>query len=277
LIVDPFKRAKARFWSHFCHRVHLSHHLFRNNLLDEGQAECYISIMKPIIAYYRVSTRRQGRSGLGLEAQKAAVAAHAKAIGGRIVAEFTEVETGKRADRPQLTAALARAKAHRATLVIAKLDRLSRNVAFTSALMDAGVDFVACDNPHATRLTIHILAAVAEDEARRISERTKAALAAARRRGVQLGTNRRGHSIDHAKGTRNGLAKAIATAADIRRKDRAACYAHLLAEIKELRDDGESFAAIAARLNEAGNVTTNGKPFAAMSVKRICDWADVAA
>lgn len=233
--------------------------------------------MKKIVAYYRVSTKRQGRSGLGLEAQQSAVAAFAKSTGGRIVAEFTEVETGKRADRPQLAQAIARARAHRATLVIAKLDRLARNVAFTAALMESGVDFVACDNPHATRLTIHILAAVAEDEARRISERTKAALAAARRRGVALGTHRRGHVIDHAKGTRNGLAKAVATAADNRQKDRAACYAHLLDDIKEWRDDGESFAAIAQRLNEGGHVTTNGKPFAAMTVKRICDWLQIVA
>src|SRR5437016_1985571 len=136
-----------------------------------------------IIAYYRVSTKRQGQSGLGLDAQRAALEAYAKANGGKIGAEYTEVETGKRSDRPKLREAIARTRALRGKLVIAKLDRLVRNVAFTATLMDSGIEFVCCDNPHATRLTIHILAAVAEDEARRISERTTAALAAAKRRG----------------------------------------------------------------------------------------------
>jgi len=146
--------------------------------------------MKKLVCYYRVSTRKQERSGLGLEGQKAAVEVYAECAFGTIIGEYTEVETGKRADRPELAKALAQAKRAGATLVVAKLDRLARNVAFTSALMDSGVDFVCCDNPHATRLTIHILAAVAEDEARRISERTKAALAAAKRRGVKLGAAR---------------------------------------------------------------------------------------
>ena len=130
--------------------------------------------MNNLIAYYRVSSKRQGRSGLGLEAQQADVAVYARQHGGKLLASYTEVETGKRSDRPELARAIAHAKRARATLVVAKLDRLARNVAFTSKLMDSGVDFVCCDNPHATRLTIHILAAVAEDEARRISERTKA-------------------------------------------------------------------------------------------------------
>jgi DNA invertase Pin-like site-specific DNA recombinase len=126
-----------------------------------------------LISYFRVSTRKQERSGLGLEGQKAAVASFAGSNGARVLAEYTEVESGKRADRPALAKAIAQAKRCRATLVVAKLDRLARNVAFTSALRESGVDFVACDNPHANRLTIHIPAAVAEDEARRISERTK--------------------------------------------------------------------------------------------------------
>lgn len=109
------------------------------------------------------------------------------------VQSYTEVESGKRKDRPQLTKAIGHAKLARATLVVAKLDRLARNVAFLSALMESEIDFVACDNPHANRPTIHILAAVAEDEVRRISERTKAALAAAKRRGIKLGSARPGH------------------------------------------------------------------------------------
>ncbi len=134
------------------------------------------------IAYYRVSTARQGQSGLGLEAQQAAVAAFCEPI-----ETYTEVETGKRSDRPELQRAIAACKRMGATLVVAKLDRLARNVAFVSTLMESGVEFVACDNPTANRLTVHILAAVAEDEARRISERTKAALAAYKARGGTLG------------------------------------------------------------------------------------------
>jgi DNA invertase Pin-like site-specific DNA recombinase len=222
-----------------------------------------------IIAYYRVSTKRQGQSGLGLDAQKAALAAYAKANGGKIVAEYTEVETGKRSDRPKLAEAIARARAVRGVLVIAKLDRLARNVAFVSALMESGCEFIACDNPHATRLTIHILAAVAEDEARRISERTKAALSAAKRRGVKLGTHRRGHSIDWRKGQRNGLSKATAAAATVRAKARNDCYSFLVDDMRAWRAAGESYAAIAERLNNAGHVTTSGKEFAAMTVQRI--------
>src|ERR1700683_5698599 len=137
------------------------------------------------IAYYRVSTARQGKSGLGLEAQKQAVQAHLN--GEKPLSEFTEVESGRRSDRPQLAAALAACRVHRAVLVIAKLDRLARNVAFVSSLMEAGVEFEACDFPQANRLTIHILAAVAEHETRMISDRTRAALSAAKSRGTVLG------------------------------------------------------------------------------------------
>ena len=142
--------------------------------------------MKTLIAYYRVSTQKQGRSGLGLEAQRAAVAEYAAAHGA-IVAEFTEVESGKRDDRPQLEAALAACKKQKATLVIAKLDRLARRLSMITRLQDSKVDFVACDNPHATKFTIQILGAVAELERDMISDRTKAGLAVAKARGVQLG------------------------------------------------------------------------------------------
>jgi DNA invertase Pin-like site-specific DNA recombinase len=141
------------------------------------------------IAYFRVSTARQGRSGLGLEAQQEAVRQYLASVGGTVVATFTEVETGKRNARPELSRALAACKRYKAKLVIAKLDRLSRNVAFLSAMMDGKTEFIACDNPTATRLTLHILAAVAEHEAEVISQRTIAALQAAKRRGVVLGRN----------------------------------------------------------------------------------------
>lgn len=150
------------------------------------------------IAYYRVSTTRQGRSGLGLEAQQSAVLTYLDGKSCTLLKEFTEIESGKRSDRPQLAAALAACRLYKATLIIAKLDRLARNVAFVSTLMEAGVEFVAVDFPQANRLTIHILAAVAEHEAKVISDRTKAALEAAKKRGVVLGgfRGRAGTSAD---------------------------------------------------------------------------------
>jgi DNA invertase Pin-like site-specific DNA recombinase len=164
------------------------------------------------VAYLRVSTARQGESGLGLDAQSAAVEAFARQHGGTIIASHIEIESGKRSDRPELAQALAAARKGKATLLIAKLDRLARNVAFIANLMDAGVDFVACDQPFASRLTLHILAAVAEDEARRISERTKAALAAAKRRGVKLGSSIAAETAAKARAVRSSyVAKANAT------------------------------------------------------------------
>ena len=141
------------------------------------------------VAYYRVSTDRQGKSGLGLDAQRKAVSDYLNGGAWELVAEFTEVESGKRADRPQLDAALVLAKKLKATLIIAKLDRLSRDVHFISGLMKGAVDFVVCDFPQANKLTVHILAAVAEHEREMISQRTKAALAAAKARGTILGSH----------------------------------------------------------------------------------------
>lgn len=141
-----------------------------------------------LVAYYRVSTRQQGQSGLGLEAQRAAVETYVASIGATLLFEYIEIESGKRVDRPQLAAALLMCRTAGATLVIAKLDRLARNVAFLSALMDGDVDFRALDLPGASRFHLHIMAAVAEQEALAISQRTTAALQAAKARGKTLGT-----------------------------------------------------------------------------------------
>lgn len=144
------------------------------------------------VAYYRVSTSTQGRSGLGLDAQRAAVAAHLSATSNALVGEFTEIESG-RADhlrnRPQLVAALAFAKRHNATLVIAKLDRLARSVLVLATLMAAGSPFLALDLPHANPLTLHILAAVAQHESEIIGHRISAALAVKKARGERLGAS----------------------------------------------------------------------------------------
>jgi DNA invertase Pin-like site-specific DNA recombinase len=143
--------------------------------------------MGEIIGYVRVSTQRQGKSGLGLEAQLAAINNYASRNGAEVIAVYQEVESGKISDRPELAKALAHARRAKATLVVAKLDRLARSVAFVSQIMDSGAEFIAVDNPFATRLTLHILAAVAEHEAAMISVRTKAALQATKARGVRLG------------------------------------------------------------------------------------------
>lgn len=143
------------------------------------------------VAYYRVSTARQGQSGLGLDAQREAVARYLNGGAWELVEEFTETETGKGVDalakRPQLRAALELSKRQGATLIIAKLDRLARNVAFIAGMMESRVKFVACDMPDANELTVHVMAAFAEHEAKRIGERTREALAAAKARGVRLG------------------------------------------------------------------------------------------
>ena len=145
--------------------------------------------MPDFVAYYRVSTDRQGSSGLGLDAQRQAVASHiAPAVP---LVEFTEVESGKKhTNRPQLLAALAECRKRRATLVIAKLDRLGRNVVFIATLMESEVEFICCDNPHANKFMLHLLAAFAEHERELISKRTIAALAEAKRRGTKLGNPR---------------------------------------------------------------------------------------
>jgi DNA invertase Pin-like site-specific DNA recombinase len=140
-----------------------------------------------LVAYYRVSTKAQGQSGLGLEAQRAAVAEHVRTTNSTLQSEYTEIESGKVNSRPQLAAALAQCRVCNRILVIAKLDRLARNVAFLSAIMEGDVEFRALDLPGASKFHLHIMAAVAEQEAKAISDRTKAALQAAKARGTVLG------------------------------------------------------------------------------------------
>ena len=146
--------------------------------------------MKKIISYIRVSTQKQGMSGLGMEAQQKTVQQYLAEQSSELVAEFVEVESGRKTDkqRPELAKALEACKKNKAVLVVAKLDRLARNVHFISGLMKSKVNFMALDMPEANELTLHVMAAFAEHEAKRISERTKAALAIAKERGVQLGT-----------------------------------------------------------------------------------------
>jgi DNA invertase Pin-like site-specific DNA recombinase len=159
------------------------------------------------VAYYRVSTDKQGKSGLGLDAQRKAVNDYLNGGDWELAAEFTEIEAGRKSDRPELVKALGVCKRHMATLVIARLDRLARNVHFISGLMETKVKFVACDMPEATPFMLHIYAAVAEQEARAISVRTKVALQAAKQRGVRLGRTGaeilapkyRGEALDRAK------------------------------------------------------------------------------
>ena len=219
--------------------------------------------MTRIVAYYRVSTEAQGRSGLGLEAQRHAVASLCASRGWSIVAEFTEVESGKRADRPELSAALHRAKVTGAVLVVAKLDRLSRNMAFLSALQESGARFIAADMPEANELTVHIMAAVAQAERKAIATRTRDALAAAKARGVRLGNPNGAAALRRAaKGTGAALevVRANATA-------RAADYAPVIADLRAT--GAASLPALAAGLNERGIVTPRGGRWHPSSVRNL--------
>jgi DNA invertase Pin-like site-specific DNA recombinase len=218
-----------------------------------------------LVPYYRVSTLKQAQSGLGLEGQDATVRQFAEAHGGKVLRSYTEVETGKRADRPELAKAIAHARRSKATLVIAKLDRLTRNVHFLSGLMEAGVRFVACDQPSANDLTIHILAAVAQDEAQRISDRTKAALAAYKARGGKLGASRPECRNLTAEASRCG-AKAAGEAA---RRDADAAYTDLYPIMNDLRDEGLSLRAIARHLNDEGYETRRGRAWNHVQVRAV--------
>jgi DNA invertase Pin-like site-specific DNA recombinase len=218
-----------------------------------------------ILGYLRVSTKVQGESGLGMEAQKAAIEAYAKQTGATILAYYTEIESGKLSDRPQLAKALAHARRAKATLVVAKLDRLARNVAFLSALMDSTVPFIACDNPHANRLTLHILAAVAEAEAKAISDRTKAALAAYKARGGKLG----GALPQCRNLTPDAIAKGRENSIKARGLAAREAYADLQPLLSEMRAKGMALQAIAGELNGQGHTTRRGKSWNAVQVMRV--------
>jgi DNA invertase Pin-like site-specific DNA recombinase len=200
--------------------------------------------VRRFVAYYRVSTARQGRSGLGLEAQRAAVLTFING-NAELVAEFTEVESGKHADREELKKAVAACKKQKAKLVIAKLDRLSRNLAFIATLMESGVQFVAVDMPEANELTVHIMAVMAQHEVKQISKRTREALAAAKKRGKRLGNP---NIAEVAKRGRAVLkANARRFAANVR---------PIIEEI--MRAGATSHNAIAAKLNERNVRTARG-------------------
>lgn len=214
-----------------------------------------------VVAYYRVSTKKQGDSGLGLEAQKDAVLQYLNGGQWDLLAEYTDVESGADDARPALAQAISHAKKAKATLVIAKLDRLSRKVSFVASLMDSGVRFVAADNPTANELTINILAAVAQEERRLISQRTRAALSAAKKRGVVLGSP----SL--------GLAREKAF---IAKQERADTFAsNVRPVIEELRAVGcSSLRDVASALNARGLKTRRGYSWTAAAVSRVLERAE---
>ena len=223
-----------------------------------------------VVAYFRVSTEKQGRSGLGLEAQQAAVAQYCGGRGCEVVGEFVEVESGKNNARPELAKALHLAKVTGATLVVAKLDRLSRNVAFLAALQESGASFVAADMPEANELTIHIMAAVAQAERKAISRRTKEALAAAKARGVRLGNPNGAAAI-----MRAGKGNAASITAIRDKTDRFA--ADLEPIVSDIQGAGHtSLRSIAAELNRRGIVTRRGGSWHAATVRDLMGRRQVA-
>jgi DNA invertase Pin-like site-specific DNA recombinase len=212
------------------------------------------------VSYLRVSTTQQGVSGLGLEAQRAAVAGYLNGGDWKLLKEVVEVESGKRTDRTELAAALRLCRQQKAVLIIAKLDRLARNVHFISGLMESGVEFVAVDMPEANRFVVHIMAAVAEQEAEAISKRTKAALAAAKERGTKLGgrrVSRKRFAEIREQGLQARQARATKSASSV------------LPIVTELRASGaKSLRAIAAGLNDRGIEAPRGGQWSAVQIRR---------
>jgi DNA invertase Pin-like site-specific DNA recombinase len=220
----------------------------------------------PLVVYYRVSTRQQKRSGLGLLAQQDSVQRYIKANPGRLLAEVTEIESGRSMVRPQLKEALRLCRVYNAKLVVARLDRLARSVSMIAGLLESDVDFIAADMPLANRFTIHILAAVAEYEARLISERTKAAFVAAKARGRKFGNPKpETQRFTHA------ARKARVRAERERSKKRALDFAPLLCQ---LRDQGQTINEIARYLTALGAPTARGgKGWGHNTVRRMFEHA----
>ena len=220
-------------------------------------------MVQRFVAYERVSTARQGASGLGLEAQRNTIDAFAAARGAGILARFTEVESGKTAARTELTAALQLSRLTGATLVIAKLDRLSRNAAFLLTLRDSGVKFLAVDMPEANELTIGIMALVAQAEREAISRRTKEALAVAKARGVKLGNPNGAEALRRAGKGAVALRAAVAANAD-------AFAADLAPMLADIRAAGHvSLRAIAAELTRRGMLTRRGGQWGVANVRNL--------
>ena len=234
--------------------------------------------LKRFVLYFRVSTRGQEESGLGIEAQHRAIADYISRNPGEVLGEYTETETGKSIKkRPELRKALLHAKAANAILIIAKLDRLARNVAFVSALMESGQEFVACDIPTANKFTIHVLAAVAEEETRLISKRTKEALAVLKSQGVALGSARPGHWDGMTKNglhsreeqRRLGCRKGREAAQQIVATEMMQRYEPIIPWIRELRESGCTLQAIVDQLNLRGYLTRRGNRWSKASLHRL--------
>lgn len=214
------------------------------------------------ISYHRVSTEKQGRSGLGLEAQRQAVADYLNGGDWELLHEFVEIESGRRKDRPQLKAALDLCKREKATLVIAKLDRLARNVAFVATLLEGRVRFVCCDMPEADSTMLHIYSAMAEREALKTSERTKAALAAAKARGKQLGWSIPSRFEEQRIASRRG--------ADANHRHAQQFASNVMPIVASIRAAGiSSLAGIAEALNARGVATARGGHWHAATVRRL--------
>jgi len=209
------------------------------------------------------------QSGLGLEAQRSAVADFCRVNGCEIVAEYREVESGRKNDRPILQKALAHAKRLKATLLIAKLDRLARNVHFISGLLEANVEFRACDLPEASKFILHVMAAVAAHEAKAISDRTRVALQAAKERGIALGAaNPACRNLDDTarlKGARHAGLQSARACADY--------YSDVSPRLRSMRDGGLTLRTIAETLNEEGVLTRTGGAWSLLQVKRVLERA----
>jgi DNA invertase Pin-like site-specific DNA recombinase len=232
---------------------------------NQGELLTEATNQERFVGYFRVSTDKQGRSGLGLDAQQEAVSRFVQARSSKLISEIVEIESGTRADRPMLAEALRLCRVHRATLLIAKLDRLARNVAFISNLMESGVEFEAVDFPSANRLTIHILSAVAEHEAGMIRERTRSALAAAKKRGVKLGGDRGNLPSVALKGAQKS--------AEVRRARALARAEDLGPLIMDMREQGFSYRLIADELNARSIATTRGGAWGPSQVHRLIEIA----